>query len=29
MYTEQNTHFIKDGVDFWWNDEGETMHVPP
>ena len=23
-YTSTHAHFIKDGVDFWWNDEGET-----
>jgi alpha-glucosidase len=26
MYMQQNAGFIKDGVDFWWNDEGETMY---
>ena len=24
-YTEKHTHFLDDGVDFWWNDEGETQ----
>ena len=23
-YAETHAHFIKDGMDFWWNDEGET-----
>jgi hypothetical protein len=23
-YTTTHAHFIKDGMDFWWNDEGET-----
>ena len=24
-YTEKHLHFLDDGVDFWWNDEGETQ----
>jgi alpha-glucosidase len=23
-YTDAHAHFIEDGMDFWWNDEGET-----
>jgi len=23
-YTGTHAHFVKDGMDFWWNDEGET-----
>ena len=23
-YTSTHEHFVKDGMDFWWNDEGET-----
>lgn len=23
-YTRTHAHFIEDGMDFWWNDEGET-----
>jgi len=23
-YAEENNHYLKDGVDFWWNDEGEV-----
>ena len=23
-YTSTHAHFIEDGMDFWWNDEGET-----
>ena len=23
-YTETQQHFVDDGLDFWWNDEGET-----
>ena len=23
-YTRTHAHFVKDGMDFWWNDEGET-----
>eukprot|EP01062_Namystynia_karyoxenos_P072550 TRINITY_DN6882_c0_g1_i2.p1 TRINITY_DN6882_c0_g1~~TRINITY_DN6882_c0_g1_i2.p1 ORF type:complete len:830 (+),score=310.88 TRINITY_DN6882_c0_g1_i2:89-2491(+) len=23
-YTQQQMHYLSDGVDFWWNDEGET-----
>jgi hypothetical protein len=23
-YTKTHAHFIDDGMDFWWNDEGET-----
>ena len=25
-YAKANAHFLSDGVDFWWNDEGETMY---
>eukprot|EP00823_Brevimastigomonas_motovehiculus_P001293 TRINITY_DN11811_c0_g1_i1.p1 TRINITY_DN11811_c0_g1~~TRINITY_DN11811_c0_g1_i1.p1 ORF type:complete len:849 (-),score=254.76 TRINITY_DN11811_c0_g1_i1:229-2775(-) len=25
-YLENNQHFYADGVDFWWNDEGETQY---
>merc|ERR1719464_601813 len=25
-YGEQIAHFIDDGIDFWWNDEGETTY---
>lgn len=24
-YTQNHLHFLQDGVDFWWNDEGETQ----
>eukprot|EP00038_Savillea_parva_P031160 m.83348 g.83348 ORF g.83348 m.83348 type:complete len:913 (-) comp9532_c0_seq2:3272-6010(-) len=24
-YTKNHLHFLDDGVDFWWNDEGETQ----
>lgn len=24
-YTANHLHFLDDGVDFWWNDEGETQ----
>ena len=24
-YTQNNQHFVNDGIDFWWNDEGETQ----
>ena len=24
-YTAGNEHFVQDGIDFWWNDEGETQ----
>eukprot|EP00911_Craspedida_sp_UC1_P001063 UC1_evm1s799 len=24
-YTSHHLHFLKEGVDFWWNDEGETQ----
>ena len=24
-YTNGNEHFVRDGIDFWWNDEGETQ----
>lgn len=23
-YRQQQLHYLQDGVDFWWNDEGET-----
>jgi len=23
-YAQTHAHFINDGMDFWWNDEGET-----
>ena len=23
-YAETHAHFVHDGIDFWWNDEGET-----
>ena len=23
-YTKQHLHFLEEGLDFWWNDEGET-----
>ena len=23
-YTATHVHFVADGMDFWWNDEGET-----
>ena len=23
-YAETHAHFVRDGIDFWWNDEGET-----
>eukprot|EP00047_Mylnosiga_fluctuans_P009080 m.261535 g.261535 ORF g.261535 m.261535 type:complete len:602 (+) comp24727_c0_seq1:570-2375(+) len=25
-YTSNHLHFLRDGVDFWWNDEGETTY---
>ena len=25
-YHEQNAHFLPEGVEFWWNDEGETYY---
>ena len=25
-YHEQHKHYLKDGVEFWWNDEGETQY---
>jgi hypothetical protein len=25
-YAEQNNHYLDDGVDFWWNDEGEVTY---
>lgn len=25
-YAAQIAHFTPDGVDFWWNDEGETLY---
>lgn len=25
-YQEVNQHYLEDGVDFWWNDEGEVMY---
>ena len=25
-YAAQIAHFSPDGVDFWWNDEGETLY---
>eukprot|EP00049_Salpingoeca_infusionum_P005768 m.96641 g.96641 ORF g.96641 m.96641 type:complete len:838 (+) comp13076_c0_seq1:67-2580(+) len=25
-YNQQQNHYHKDGVEFWWNDEGETMY---
>lgn len=25
-YSEQQAHYLKDGVDFFWNDEGETYY---
>ncbi len=25
-YAQQLGHFTPDGVDFWWNDEGETQY---
>ena len=24
-YIRGHTHFLEDGMDFWWNDEGETQ----
>jgi len=24
-YTQNHLHFLEDGVDYWWNDEGETQ----
>jgi alpha-glucosidase len=24
-YVANHLHFLKDGIDFWWNDEGETQ----
>eukprot|EP00035_Acanthoeca_spectabilis_P009871 m.173747 g.173747 ORF g.173747 m.173747 type:complete len:864 (+) comp14861_c0_seq3:88-2679(+) len=24
-YTKNHLHFLQDGVDYWWNDEGETQ----
>ena len=23
-YAQGHTHFLEDGIDYWWNDEGET-----
>merc|ERR1719210_231649 len=25
-FQEKNQHYLDDGVDFWWNDEGEVMY---
>lgn len=25
-YAQNQAHYLKDGVDFWWNDEGETAY---
>jgi len=25
-YAGKQAHYLKDGVDFWWNDEGETEY---
>ena len=25
FYAKGNEHFVSDGIDFWWNDEGETQ----
>ena len=25
-YASQMSHFLSDGVDFWWNDEGESSY---
>eukprot|EP00056_Hartaetosiga_gracilis_P010544 m.156347 g.156347 ORF g.156347 m.156347 type:complete len:842 (+) comp13338_c0_seq2:110-2635(+) len=25
-YYTQHTHYLQDGVEFWWNDEGETQY---
>jgi alpha-glucosidase len=25
-YAEQHAHYLAEGVDFWWNDEGETYY---
>lgn len=25
-YQKENQHYLDDGVDFWWNDEGEVMY---
>ena len=25
-YAQQQAHYLQDGVDFWWNDEGETAY---
>mmetsp|Transcript_88896 Transcript_88896/g.238002 ORF Transcript_88896/g.238002 Transcript_88896/m.238002 type:complete len:1050 (-) Transcript_88896:114-3263(-) len=25
-YQQQMAHYVDDGVDFWWNDEGETAY---
>lgn len=25
-YAGENQHYLKDGVDFWWNDEGEVYY---
>lgn len=25
-YADQMSHFLRDGVDFWWNDEGESSY---
>eukprot|EP00930_Biecheleria_cincta_P049880 TRINITY_DN35084_c0_g1_i1.p1 TRINITY_DN35084_c0_g1~~TRINITY_DN35084_c0_g1_i1.p1 ORF type:complete len:803 (+),score=70.30 TRINITY_DN35084_c0_g1_i1:184-2592(+) len=25
-YSQHQAHFLKDGVSFWWNDEGETSY---
>jgi alpha-glucosidase len=24
-YTKGHLHFLKDGMSYWWNDEGETQ----
>jgi alpha-glucosidase (family GH31 glycosyl hydrolase) len=24
-YAQGHEHFLEDGIDFWWNDEGETQ----
>ena len=24
-YAKNSEHFVSDGIDFWWNDEGETQ----
>eukprot|EP00299_Pterocystis_sp_00344_P019732 c9762_g1_i1.p1 GENE.c9762_g1_i1~~c9762_g1_i1.p1 ORF type:complete len:894 (-),score=194.25 c9762_g1_i1:20-2701(-) len=25
-YSDNHAHFLEEGVDFWWNDEGETFY---